>query len=55
MSLDAEVLFGNFSVVSAPSRTKVLQMAGCSPCNVSENGDFNLGCGSYPVAIILQK
>ena len=52
MSLDVKVLFGNLSLVRAPtfsSRTKVLWMAGYSPgypVNASENGDFNLGCES---------
>ena len=55
MSLDVKVLFGNLSLVRAPafsSRTKALQMAGYSPgylVNTYENGDFNLGCKSYPV------
>ena len=55
MPLDVKVLLGNLSLVSAPafsSRTKVLWMAGYSlgyTVNASENGDFNLGCKSYPV------
>ena len=56
MSLDVKVLsVGNLSSVSAPafsSRTEVLRMAGYSPgypVNMSENGDFNIGCESCPV------
>ena len=57
MSLDAKVLFGNLSLVRAlvvvlSSRTKALRMAGYShgyPVNASENGNFNLGCESYPI------
>ena len=55
MSLDVKILFGNLSLVRAPAlsyRTKALWMAGYSPgypVNTSENGNFNLGCDSYPV------
>ena len=54
MSLDVfKVLFGYLSLVRAPtffsSRTKALWMAGGYPVNACENGNFNLGCGSFPV------
>ena len=47
--LGCNILFGNPEHMLFHLEPKALRMAGYLPVNVSENGDLNLGCESFPI------